>query len=196
MPAARTKTRTNRYSYSLFSRRISVNDRMRRWYGDTNQVIATVDSTQTIEIGDLLYQDVDTARPAAYLANQTSEAANQAAFAGSFLGVAMQRSRVGDSDPIRVATTGVFEFECAGDTFRLGDLVGPDQNATQNGLLNQQVVKVALPKQAIGRVARGEPVSTTRVLVDVRSTVMTGGVGGNKSEVNPRQTQTERMSDE
>jgi hypothetical protein len=150
-----------------------------RWrYGDTNPVIAAVDSTQAIEIGDLLYQDVDTARSAPQLANQNSLAANQQAFAGSFLGVAMQRSRVGDTDPIRVATTGVFEFDCAGATFQLGNLVGVDQNATQNGLLAQQVTPVTVPKQAIGRVARREPVSTTLVLVDVRSTVMTGGVEG------------------
>ena len=155
-----------------------MSDKMRWRYGDTNPVIAAVDSTQAIEIGDLLYQDVDTARSAPQLADQSSEAANQEAFAGSFLGVAMQRSRVGDTDPIRVATTGVFEFDCAGATFQLGNLVGADQNATQNGLLAQQVVSVALPKQAIGRVARREPVSTTLVLVDIRSTVMTGGVEG------------------
>ena len=38
----------------------------------------------------------------------------------------MQRSRSGETAPIRVATTGVFEFDCASGTFELGDMVGAD----------------------------------------------------------------------
>ena len=55
----------------------------------------------------------------------------------------MQRSRSGETAPIRVATTGVFEFDCPSGTFELGDLVGADENAAGNGLLNQQVAKVS-----------------------------------------------------
>ena len=61
----------------------------------------------------------------------------------NFLGVAMQRSRSGETAPIRVATTGVFEFDCPSGTFELGDMVGADENAAGNALLNQQVAKVA-----------------------------------------------------
>ena len=155
-----------------------MSDKMRWRYGDTNPVIAAVESATVIEIGDLVYQDDDSAKPAALLANQGSQSANQTKLADLFLGVAMQRSRAGDAEPIRVATTGVFEFDCASAAFRLGDLVGADKNADNTGLLSQQTAKVTLSKEAIGRAARREPAAATAVLVDIRSTVMTGGVEG------------------
>jgi len=153
-----------------------------RWrYGDTNPVVAAVDSATVIEIGDLLWQDADDAKTAAVRADLGTEAANQAALAEKFLGVAMQRSRSGETAPIRVATTGVFEFDCLGATFELGDLIGADENAAGNALLNQQVAKVTASAGAIGRVAKRQPTTTTSVLVDIRSTVMTGGVAGSIS---------------
>ena len=159
-----------------------MSDKMRWRYGDTNPVVAAVSSATVIEIGDLLWQDVDNAKPASALANQGNKAANQEAFASKFLGVAMQRSRTGDTAPVRVATTGVFEMDCADGTFELGDLLGPDGNAAQDGLVNQQVAKVAASRAAVGRVARRAPTATSSVLVDVRSTIMTGGViGGSTS---------------
>jgi hypothetical protein len=155
-----------------------MSDKMRWRYGDTNPVVAAVDAETVIEIGDLLWQDGDDAKPAAALADQGSETANQAAFAADFLGVAMQRSRAGDTAPVRVATTGVFEFDCPSGAFELGGLVGPGENAAGDGLLSQQLVPVAASQYAIGRAARRESSATTRLLVDVRSTVMTGGVAG------------------
>jgi hypothetical protein len=153
-------------------------DKMRWRYGDTNPVVAAVDAETVIEIGDLVYQDVDNVKSAAIQANQGTKAANQELFAHAFLGVAMQRSRAGDTDPIRVATTGVFEFDCAAGTFELGDLIGPDATVAGDELLNQQVVKVAASKRAIGRTAKRLTTLQTSVLVDVRSTIMTGGVEG------------------
>src|SRR3989304_6280741 len=148
-----------------------------RWrYGDTNPVIAAVDSATVIEIGDLIYQDTDDAKPASSQADQGSETANQELFADNFLGVAMQRSRSGDIDPIRVATTGVFEIDCPSGTFELGDLVGVDENSGGDGLLDQQVASVSASKYAVGRVGKRVAAAATSVLVDVRSTVMTGGV--------------------
>ena len=144
-------------------------DKMRWRFGDTNPVLAAVDSETVIEIGDLLFQDTDDAKPA-------SEAADQEQFADAFLGVAMQRSRAGDTDPLRVATTGVFEFDCRAGTFELGDLVGGDDNGVGSDLLNQWVAQVTAAKCAIGRVARREPLATTTVLVDIRSRVMTNGI--------------------
>jgi len=158
-----------------------MSDRMRWRYGDTNPVVAAVDSATVIEIGDLLWQDADDAKTAAVRADLGTEAANQAALAEKFLGVAMQRSRSGETAPIRVATTGVFEFDCLGATFELGDLIGADENAAGNALLNQQVAKVTASAGAIGRVAKRQPTTTTSVLVDIRSTVMTGGVAGSIS---------------
>ncbi len=155
-----------------------MSDKMRWRYGDTNPVVAAVDSDTVIDIGDLVYQDVDDAKPASAQADQGSEAANQELFADKFLGVAMQRSRAGEAEPIRVATTGVFELDCPSGTFELGDLVGADENASGDGLLCQQVAPVTLSKYAIGRVAKRVATAATSLLVDVRSTVMTGGVEG------------------
>ncbi len=88
----------------------------------------------------------------------------------------MQRSRAGETAPIRVATTGVFEFDCPSGTFELGNLMGVDENAAGTALVNQQTVAVAQGNRAVGRVAKREAAAATSVLVDVRSTVMTGGV--------------------
>ncbi len=41
----------------------------------------------------------------------------------------MQQSRAGDTQDIRVATTGVFEFACAAATFEVGARIGVDDNA-------------------------------------------------------------------
>jgi len=155
-----------------------MSDKMRWRYGDTNPVVAAIDSATAIEIGDLVWLDTDDAKPASAQADQGSETANQEKFADKFLGMAMQRSRSGDTSPIRVATTGVFELDCPSGTFELGDLLGADENAAGNALLNQQVAKVTASSRAIARVAKREASASTNVLVDVRSTVMTGGVEG------------------
>jgi hypothetical protein len=154
-----------------------MSDKMRWRYGDTNPVIAAVDADTAIEIGDLVYQEVDDARPASMQADQGTKTANQELFSNKFLGVAMQRSRAGETAPIRVATTGVFEFDCPSTAFELGDLVGVDENAAGTALLNQQVAKVAAAKYAVGRDAKRQSATTT-VLIEIRSTVMTGGVEG------------------
>ncbi len=155
-----------------------MSDKMRWRYGDTNPVVAAVDSTTVIEIGDLLYQATDDARPASSQADQLSESANQDEFAANFLGVAMQRSRNGDTTPVRVATTGVFEFDSISRTYELGHFVGPQEDGAGTGLEDQKVDKVGNSHMAVGRVAKREGVATTSVLIDIRSTVMTGGIEG------------------
>ena len=139
-----------------------MSDKMRWRYGDTNPVIAAVDAATVIEIGDLVYQETDDARPASSETVQTTKQASQQLFTSKFLGVAMQRSRSGETAPIR--------------TFELGILMGVDENAGSTAMLNQQVASVATANSAIGRVAKREAAATTSVLVDVRSTGMTGGV--------------------
>jgi hypothetical protein len=159
-------------------------DNMRWRYGDTNPVVAPVDAATVIEIGDLVYLDTDDAKPAGHDANgdgtgdlwNTNLATTQEAFHDKFLGVAMQRSRAGDTDPVRVATTGVFELDCVSATYELGTLVSPDQTGGNN-LHNQQVRSVTGTQHnlAVGRVAKRLASAGTRVLVDIQSTVMTGG---------------------
>ncbi len=158
-----------------------MSDKMRWRYGDTNPVVAAVAAATVIEIGDLLWQDTDNAKPAAMLPDSGVKATNQAALVHEFLGVAMARSRAGETTPVRVATTGVFELDCPSETFELGDLMGMDSGTPGYTLLNQQAIKVSSSALAIGRVAKRQPVATTSVLVDIRSTVMTGGVAGGGS---------------
>lgn len=149
-------------------------DKMRWRYGDTNPVIAAVAADTVIEIGDIVWQDwpgpSDDIKPAEAFSTSQYQAHEDAsaAFTRLFLGIAMQRSRAGDTGPIRVATTGVFELDCDAQTFRLGDLVGAAGN--------QDIVPVANAKYAIGRIARRAACQVKSALVDIRSGVMYGGV--------------------
>ncbi|MCE9604574.1 MAG: hypothetical protein K8U03_06670 [Planctomycetia bacterium] len=151
-------------------------DVMRWRYGETNPVVLPVDSATVIEIGDLVYLDTDDAKPAASQADQSTESANQALFHTKFAGVAMQRSRSGDTDPIRVATTGVFEFVTPSGTREVGALLGVDEAASGTVLENQRIDGVAGAHLAIGRCARRVNPADVKVLVDIVSTVMYGGV--------------------
>lgn len=147
-----------------------------RWrYGDTCPVMLPVDSATVIEIGDLVYLDTDDAKPASSQADQSSEAANQELFHDKFAGVAMQASASGDTQAVRVATAGVFEFDCVSAAFEVGDPIGADENAGGNALEDQTVAEVATPNLAIGRCAKRVSPASTRVLVDIVSTVLKGG---------------------
>ncbi|HEX4415163.1 MAG TPA: hypothetical protein VH107_16135 [Lacipirellulaceae bacterium] len=147
-----------------------------RWrYGDTCPVVLPVDSATVIEIGDLVYLDSDDAKPASAQTDQGTKLANQQLFHDIFAGVAMQASRSGDTQPIRVATTGVFEFDCVSTTLEVGDMIGPDENVAGVALLNQTAIKVGSANAAVGRCAKRLNPAGTRVLVDVVSAVLKGG---------------------
>jgi hypothetical protein len=150
-----------------------------RWrYGDTNPVMATVGAGTVIEIGDMVAQVSGAAVPASALEDLGSEAGNQEAFHDAFLGVAMQCSPDGSTDPIRVATSGVFELDCLSVTVELGDLLGGDEDGAGTALLSQTVAKVATPNLAVGRCVKRVNPAGTRVLVEIVSTVTHGGVQG------------------
>jgi hypothetical protein len=133
-----------------------------------------VDGSVAIEIGDLLYVASDEVRPIGELASLGSLAATQEAFHDNFVGVEMQCSPAGSSDPIRVATTGVFEFDGASETFDVGDLIGGNDGGL--GVLDSQIVDgVAALNLAIGRCVKRVSPAGTKVLVDVVSTLLKGG---------------------
>jgi hypothetical protein len=147
-----------------------------RWrYGETNPVMLPVDSSTVIEIGDLVYLDTDDAKPASAQADQGTETANQQLFHDVFAGVAMQASPSGKTQPIRVATTGVFEFDCLSAALEVGDLMSSDEHSGGTSLLNQTVAKVTTANAAIGRCAKRVNPAGTRVLVDIVSSVLYGG---------------------
>ncbi len=150
-----------------------------RWrYGDPSSVVAAADSASAIEIGDLLWLDGEVAKPAGSFSPAGNPQATRQGFAAKFLGVAMQQNPAGESRPIRVATTGVFEFDCVSSTFELGDWVGVAIDEQTGEPISQKLVKVASASEAIGRVAKRSPQATEKVLVDICSTVMKGGVAG------------------
>jgi hypothetical protein len=149
-----------------------------RWrYGDTNPVVLPVDSATVIEIGDLVWLDTDDAKPASASTYGANLAAAQETFHDKFAGVAMQQSRAGDADPVRVATTGVFEYDCASATFEVGARIGVDANAGATALLNQQVIGTAAanPELSIGTCAKRVATADIKVLVDIVSAVTRGG---------------------
>ncbi len=126
-----------------------------------------VDSAQVIEVGDMVYQEVDDVRVASELTYGASLAATQAQFKKQFVGIAMGSSANGETDPIAVAKAGTFELNCAGAQFEIGDLVGPDDNTGGTALVDDQVIAVGENGQGIGRVAKRYSANTTRVLVEV-----------------------------
>jgi D-alanyl-D-alanine carboxypeptidase len=154
-----------------------------RWrYEEGNPVVGEEVLTATvIEQGDCIWLDSDDIKPASDSTYAGGLATSQELFVDNFLGVAAQRSRAGDTDPVRCNTTGVHEFICASATFELGDLVGMDDNAAPDALVNQQVIAVTDVARAIGRVAKREAAATTSVFVRINSTVMNGGAQSGSS---------------
>lgn len=147
-----------------------------RWrYGDTQPVMAPVLSATVIEIGDLVYLDSGTAKPASLQADAGTEAGNQENFHDKFLGVALAASRAGDTAAIRVATRGAFEFACPSGTFALGDLLGAKEAASGTALENQTVKSVATANLALGRCTQAVTTASTRVLLEIVSTMLHGG---------------------
>jgi hypothetical protein len=124
-----------------------------------------VDSATVIEVGDLLWLDTDDVKPASAQSDQLTEAKNQDLFCSKFAGVAMQKSASGSTTPIRVATTGIFEFDSPSATYQVGDIVAPDEAGSGTALLNKTVV-AGSGVNGIGKVVKAGA-SITRVLVEV-----------------------------
>lgn len=147
-------------------------DRMRWRFGDMDPAMMPVGADTIIEIGDLVYRTT-TGRiaPAARVPSRDAQPLMLQLFAEAFQGVAMERSRQGERLPIRVARSGVFEFECQVSTWVKGDLVGPavDVDDQSGCLVNQRVAKVADEKCSIGRVVKDVRYATTDVLVEIGS---------------------------
>lgn len=151
-------------------------DNFRYRYGDMRPVRVAVASATVIEIGDLVYLASGAALPASAQADLGTKAQNQEGFHDAFLGVAMSRSRNGDTDPITIATAGVFEFDLASATLAIGQLVGAagTGEAGAVGVANQSIESVATANLAIGRTVEAIA-SRTKVKVDIVSTVLYGG---------------------
>lgn len=151
-----------------------MSDNFRYRYGDTCPVQAPFDTAVAIAIGDLCYIDSSTGKvePASNFTWTSDLATTQPLFAARFVGVAGQRydgtnsTAYGIKDGnLRVDTDGVYEFDCAAATFKVGDLVGPAKQSG-NALENQKVAAVAGKTLAIGRVVEaGTSVTTVKVRI-------------------------------
>jgi hypothetical protein len=146
--------------------------------GDTNPVTVIPASATVIEVGDLLFKDPsdDKPKPASDMTDQLTEDLNQDAFQQFFLGVSLQRSRSGDTDPIQVATTGTFEFDCPSDTPKVGEMFGACEASSGTALEDKKVKAVASETKAIGRCAKEYASAVTKVWIKIKSTIMEGGV--------------------
>jgi len=152
-----------------------------RWrWGETNPVLANVNSVTVVEIGDLVWLNTTTkkAEPAASSVFGAALDVAQTTLAAKFLGVAMQASPAGSDAPIRVATSGTFQFRKTGADVTLGSILGVDKNASESVLENQTLVPVSTAAKAIGRVAHVHNVEAGTVFVAIQSAVMCGGVTG------------------
>jgi len=135
---------------------MSRESRDRHCYGETNPIYIPVTADTSIKTGDMVTMGagVDLAPLAA--AENTS-----------FVGVVMQDSVSADPATIRVATSGVFEFDCEADTFLAFEFVKYVDNA-------QKVVgtnDLTTGDDAIGRVWKRYSSNTTRVLVKIDNVI-------------------------
>ena len=112
---------------------------------------APVDADSLIEPGDMLYLDTTVARTAAEYPWTTDLATTQTAFSNVFLGIAHERSEVGDSDPISVdmSPQSVYEFDVDISSYGIGQWLGPDENSST--LMNQQLEAVGVASRAIAK---------------------------------------------
>jgi hypothetical protein len=133
-----------------------------------------------VNIGDLLYWDAanHVPRPFSALADQLSAAAQQAALAPLFLGVANSARLASDAlvaTALRILTDGIWEFACDSATFEPGDYVGASYNT--NIARDQQVAKVGTASLAIGRAVKRYSAATTKVKVRLMSRLLLGFEG-------------------
>lgn len=162
--------------------------------GTRRPIMCAVDSATVIAKGDLVYLDTDDVKPFTSLGDSGSKAQNQQAAKKVFAGIAGRASANGETAPIPVYSSGVYEFDCASGTWEVGTLVGPIGTgaASAVGVSASSVESVASMDLAIGRVYKRVTVAATRVEVEITSTVFDPvpvpvgyrtGVGGTVTQI-------------
>ena len=127
-------------------------------FNTTNPVMAEVDTTSAIALGDLVAQVSGEVISATNFTWTTNLATTQENFATAFLGISGQTKLAnvekiyGNSvaNQIRIDCSGIYEGDYTGVALVIGDYVGPSSAASV--LLPQSLVKVATASLAIGRV--------------------------------------------
>ncbi len=145
--------------------------------GDTNPIRVPVASADVIEIGDVVVRDASDsntyidATDAAYW--DTDEATTKGNLKDEFVGIALQASASGETEPIAVATSGVFEFPAESDTYLLGKGVGLEKDTGNNLKLSFVDATDAL---AFARVAKQEDSAATTIEAEIFSSVARQGL--------------------
>lgn len=159
-------------------------DVMRWRYGETSPVVAQVAKDSEVCIGDIVYYWNDVVYPATEICavmNGVSSSLDSESLARTvekkFLGVAMQRSSAGDETPIRIATTGVFEFDLdkidTNENIHLGERIGHAGNFETP--LSIEIVPDVVsiwPAFKIGVAAKRQPAHLSTVFVKIISSIM------------------------
>lgn len=146
-------------------------DVMRFRHADPKGVIRQpVDSSTTIEVGDLLFLDTDDVKPASDRSSAVDETTAKQNFANNFAGVAMDASASGDTADIAVATKGVFEFGLAsGATAEAFDLVSCEADTNGDVTADQNIETTSTNSEAIASVRKRYSSNTTSMEVELLS---------------------------
>lgn len=128
-----------------------------------------------IEIGDFVFRTARGVKPAREFLQVTTKALSvkvrreiRRNFRAVFLGVAMTPSQSGSLASVRIATAGVFAYDCPDRCdFRRGDLFGLD--VLRVGLCNQEIRPVDDPAEAIGRVWKDRPAGGGELLIEIEA---------------------------
>ena len=130
-----------------------------------NRVDFAFDGSIAVNLYDLLYHDTNDVKPASSQADAGSEAANQAAFAPLFAGLAgMARlSTDGAVTSFPAITDAIVDIDCASATFEVGDKITVVEQGSGTALENAKVTKTTDETLAIGYVVKRYASATTRV---------------------------------
>lgn len=138
-----------------------------------NRVDFAFDGSIAVNLYDLLYHDTNDVKPAASQADAGSEAANQAAFAPLFAGLAgiARLSTDGAVTNFPVITDAIVDIDCASATFEVGDKVTVVEQSSGTALENAKLAKTTDETLAIGYVVKRYASASTRVRVRLISRV-------------------------
>lgn len=131
-------------------------------YGPVKLQEWNVASATVIAKGDMLWNNSGEVKPASDFTWDTNLATTQASFVNLFVGIAVESSAAGSTEPVSVDMdpTSVWEYDQASATVVNGAAVGPAK-ASGNALENQKVVG-STGTSSCGRVFQGGT-SLTRV---------------------------------
>lgn len=135
-----------------------------------------VASATVVEIGDMVALVSNLVVPAVLFTWTTNEATTQENFHDVFLGVALSRSKAGETDPVLVSPITTLEYDCAAATFNFANLVGPPKNSGANTLESQMLASVGAVNLSVGRTVTRYASNTTIVQARIVSSLFGGGV--------------------